>query len=172
MKVTTFGIKVWRWFSVLLIVGGLAWTYSLLPDLVAVGFAASGMPDFYLEKDTIFYIATGLIIFNNVVIMAMARQVPKVPTSLLPVPNRKAWVDYRDQLNEHLVNWLYCLVATVNTIMALSLFALATVNSTQYNANVFSFAWLFYLGLAMLIIIFAALPIRMMRGPVPDVSLD
>jgi hypothetical protein len=172
MKVTTFGIKVWRWFSVLLIVGALVWTYSLLPDLVAVGFASSGMADYYLDKETIFYVATGLIIFNNVVIMAMARQVHKVPVSLLPIPNRKAWAQHRSELNEHLVNWLYCLVAAINTIMALSLFALATVNSTQYNANIFSFAWLFYLGFGMLIVIFAALPIRLLRTPVPDMSLD
>ncbi len=172
MKVTTFAIKVWRWFSVLLIVGALAWTYSLLPDPVAVGFASSGMADFYLEKETIFYIAMALIVFNNVVIRAMARQLPKVPTSLLPIPNRKAWTDYRATLNEHLINWLNCLVAAINTIMALSLFALATLNSTQYKADVFSFAWLFYLGLGTLIIIFAALPIRMMRAPVPEVSLD
>lgn len=172
MKVTTFGIKVWRWFSVLLIVGGLAWTYSLLPDLVAVGFASSGMADFYLEKETIFYVATALIIFNNVVIMTMARQIPKVPVSLLPIPNRKAWAASREQLDEHLSNWLFCLVAAINTIMALSLFALATINSTQYKADIFSFAWLFYLGLGMLLMIFAALPIRMMRPPVPDMSLE
>lgn len=172
MKVTTFAIKVWRWFSVLLVVGALTWTYSLFPDMVAVGFASSGMPDYYLEKDLIFYVAMALIIFNNVIIMAMARQVAKVPLSLLPIPNRSAWAEHRDALNEHLINWLYCLVAAINTILALSLFALATVNSSQYNANIFSFAWLFYLGFGMLIVIFAALPIRMMRPPVPDLSLD
>lgn len=172
MKVTTFGIKVWRWFSVLLIIGSLAWTYSLLPDLVAVGFAASGMADNYIEKETIFYVIMGLIIFNNVVIMAMARQISKVPASLLPIPKRKVWARYRPELDEHLINWLYCLVATINTIMALSLFALATVNSSQYTEDVFDFAWLFYLGLGMLVLIFVALPIRLLRTPVPDVSLD
>jgi hypothetical protein len=172
MKVTTFGIKVWRWFSVLLIVGGLAWTYSLLPDLVAVDFAASGMADHYIEKETIFYVLMGLILFNNVVIMAMARQVSKVPASLLPIPRRKLWAQHRSELDEHLINWLYCVVAAINTIMALSLFALATVNSSQYTQDVFDFAWLFYLGFGMLILIFVALPIRLLWTPVPDITLD
>ncbi len=172
MKVSTFSIKIWRWFSVLLVVGALAWTYSLFPDLVAVGFASSGMAEHYVEKDTIFYIAMGLIIFNNVVIAAMARSIGKVPVSLLPIPNRQIWAQHREELDEHLINWLYCLVAAINTIVSLSLFALATVNSNQFNEDVFSFAWLFYLGFGMLIVIFVALPLQLLRAPVPEISLD
>ncbi|TDB68768.1 hypothetical protein [Arundinibacter roseus] len=172
MKVTTFAIKVWRWFSVVLVIGALAWTYSLLPDLVAVGYAASGMADHYVEKSTIFYIVMGLIIFNNVVIMATARQIPKVPAMMMPIPNRAAWAANRDVLNEHLTNWLLCLVAAINTILALSLFSLATVNSSQYKSDIFDFAWLFYLGFGMLTSIVLALPIRLMRAPAPEISLD
>ena len=153
-------------------VGALAWTYSLLPDLVAVGFASSGLAEHYLEKDTIFYIVMGLIIFNNVVIAAMAKAISKVPVSLLPIPNRQVWTEHREELDEHLTNWLYCLVAAINTIVALSLFALATINSTQFKQDVFSFAWLFYLGFAMLILIFVALPVRLLRPPVPEIALD
>ncbi len=172
MKVSTFSIKIWRWFSILLAVGGLGWTYSLLPDLVAVGFSSLGVAENYIEKSTIFYIAAGLIIFNNVVVRVVAKQIVKVPTSLLPVPNRRAWADHRELLDEHLTNFLFCLIAAINTIVALSLFALGTINSNQFKENVFSFAWLFYLGFGMLIAIFVAFPIRMMRPPVPDISLN
>ena len=96
----------------------------------------------------------------------------QVPVSLLPIPNRLAWASHREELNEHLTNWLYCLVAAINTIVALSLFALATVNSNQFKQDVFSFAWLFYLGFGMLIAVFVALPIRLLRPPVPEISLD
>ncbi len=172
LKVSTFSIKIWRWFSILLVVGALGWTYSLLPDLVAVNFAPSGVAENYLEKSTIFYITMGLIVFNNVVIRAIAKQVSKVPLSLLPLPNRRAWTDFREELDEHLTNWLFCLIAAINTIVALSLFALGTLNSNQFKQDVFSFAWLVYLGLGTLIVIFIALPIRLMRSPVPEVSLD
>lgn len=172
MKVSTFGIKVWRLFSAVLVIGSLAWTYSLLPDLVAVDFAASGMADHYIEKSTVFYIAMGLIIVNNVAFMGMARQIAVIPTSMLPIPNKAAWADHREELNGHLTNWLYALVAAINTIVALSLFALATVNSAQYKSDIFDYAWLFYLGFGMLILIFVALPVRLMRAPAPDITLD
>jgi len=172
LKVSTFSLKIWRWFSILLVVGALGWTYSLLPDLVAVDFAPSGLAENYVEKSTIFYIVMGLIIFNNVVIRAIAKQVGKVPLNLLPVPNRRAWASFREELDEHLTNWLYSLVAAINTIVALSLFALGTLNSNQFNQDVFSFAWLFYLGFGMLIIIFIALPVRLMRPPVPEILLE
>lgn len=144
----------------------------MLPDLVAVDFASSGDPENYVQKSTIFYIAAGLIIFNNVIIRAIAKQIDKVPISLLPVPHRRAWADHRELLNEHLTNFLFCLIAAINTIVALTLFALGTVNSNQFKQDIFSFAWLFYLGFGMLIAIFVALPIRLMRPPVPEISLD
>jgi uncharacterized membrane protein len=168
MKVTTFGIKVWRVFSVLLVVGALFWTYSTFPDDVAVDFDASGLARNYLGKETVFYIAMGLILFANVVMMAVARQIQKVPPQQLPVPKRDAWRLHRDELNEHLTNWLYSLVAAINTILALSFFALSTVNSNQFKNDIFDFAWLFYMGAGMLLLIVLALPLRLMRPPVPE----
>ncbi|HEV7347611.1 hypothetical protein [Telluribacter sp.] len=168
MKVTTFGIKVWRVFSVLLVVGALIWTYSTFPDEVAVDFDKSGLPKNYLGKEAVFYIAMGLILFNNVVIMAIVRQIPKVPSQLLPIPKRDQWHLHREELNEHLTNWLYCLVAAINTIMALSFFSLSTVNSSEFKWDVFDFAWLFYLGIGMLMIVLLSLPLRLMRPPVPE----
>ncbi|GAB2785280.1 hypothetical protein GCM10027275_32170 [Rhabdobacter roseus] len=168
MKVTTFGIKVWRWFSVLLVVGVLMWTYATLPDLVAVDFSPAGVPENYLDKSTVFYIVMGLILFNNVVIRAVARQLVKVPVSSLPIPRREAWAQQPEELREHLTNWLYSLVAAINTILALTLLALSTVSSSQFKQDVFDFAWVLYLGLVMLTVIVVALPVRLMRPPVPD----
>jgi uncharacterized membrane protein len=168
MKVTTFGIKVWRVFSVLLVVGALFWTYSTFPDDVAVDFDASGLARNYLGKETVFYIAMGLILFANVVMMAVARQIQKIPPQQLPVPKRDTWRLHRDELNEHLTNWLYSLVAAINTILALSFFALSTVNSNQFKNDIFDFAWLFYMGAGMLLLIVLALPLRLMRPPVPE----
>ena len=167
MKVTTFGIKVWRALSVLFVVGALIWTYTVYPEAVAVDFNELGMPKNYLGRETVFYIAMGLILFNNVVIVAVARQIPKVPSELLPIPRRNEWRLHRDELNEHLTNWIYCLVAAINTILALSFFSLATVNSSEFKNDVFDFAWLFYLGVGMLLIIFVSLPVRLMRPTVP-----
>ena len=166
MKIGTFSIKVWRWFSMLLVFGALGWTYSVFPEQIAVDFAASGLAEIYVNKEHLFYIVMVFFILNNVILSAFARQIPKIDASRLPIPNREIWAQFRDELNEHLINWLYCVVASINTIIGLSLFALATINSTQYKLNVFDFAWVSYVGLALLILVFL-LPLRLLRTPVP-----
>jgi len=166
MKIGTFSIKIWRWFSMLLVFGALGWTYSVFPEQIAVDFAASGLAEIYVNKEHLFYIVMVFFILNNVILSAFARQIPKIDASRLPIPKKEIWAQFRDELNEHLINWLYCVVASINTIIGLSLFALATINSSQYKLSVFDFAWVSYLGLALLIFVFL-LPLRLLRTPVP-----
>lgn len=166
MKVTTFVIKVWRWLSLMLVIGALVWTYSVFPQTVAVDFSETGLAERYVEKEHIFYIVMGLFLLNNVLITGLARHIPKVDPMHLPIPNKRAWAQHREALNEHMTNWLFCLVAVINTVIGLSLFALATVNSQQYKLDVFDFLWLYYVGIALLIIVFL-LPLRLLSPPVP-----
>lgn len=168
MKITTFGVKVWRFMSTVFVIGALGWTYSLLPDKVAVNFESSGLANNYISKENIFYLVTALIVFTNVVIPATARQVAKIPSDRLPIPNKNLWVSSRADLNEHLVNWLHSITAAINTIIAFSMLALGTVNSNQFKMDVFDFAWLLYAGAALLVVVIVALPVRLMRPPVPE----
>ncbi|MCE7063477.1 MULTISPECIES: hypothetical protein [Dyadobacter] len=170
MKITTFAIKIWRWMSILFVVGALVWTYSLFPEMVAVDFANTGLAERYVSKEHIFYIIMGLFLLNNVVIAAFARHISNVDPMHLPIPNRKAWAQNRPELNEHLINWIYFLVAVINTIMGFSLFALATINSTQYKLDVFDFSWVYYAGIVLIVAVFL-LPLRLLRPPVPEDKL-
>ncbi|MCE7073189.1 MULTISPECIES: hypothetical protein [Dyadobacter] len=170
MKVTTFVIKVWRWMSLILVIGALVWTYSVFPQTVAVDFSDNGLAEKYLEKEHIFYIVMALFLLNNVLITGLARHIPKVDPMHLPILNKKVWAQHREALNEHLINWLYCLVAVINTIIGMSLFALATVNSQQYKLDVFDFSWLYYVGLGLMIIVFL-LPLRLLWTPAPEDKL-
>lgn len=166
MKVGTFGIKIWRWLSMLMVFGALVWTYSVFPEQIAVDFAASGLAEIYVNKEHLFYIVMAFFILNNVVLSAFAKQIPKIDPSHLPIPKRAIWARYREELNEHLINWLYVVVASINTIIALSLLALATINSSQYKLSVFDFAWVSYVGLVLLMLVFL-LPLRLFLTPVP-----
>lgn len=171
MSISTFAIKIWRWSSILLLLGALIWTYSVMDAVVAVGFDENGESAFSVSKDTVFYLITGIFIINNIILMSLAKYLNKVPVSSLPVPNRSGWINAQEEVREILGNWVGALVGTVNTILGLSLFALATVNSKVFNWNVFSFSWIAYLGIAMLIIIVVALPVRLSRPPVNAESL-
>jgi hypothetical protein len=170
MKVTTFAIKVWRWMSLLFVIGALLWTYSLFPDMVAVDFSDTGLAEKYVDKEHVFYIVMGLFLLNNVIITGLARHISKVDAMHLPILNKKTWALHREELNEHLINWLFCLVAVINTIIGFSLLSLATINSTQYKVDVFDFSWLYYAGLGMIIIVFL-LPLRLLWSPVPEDKL-
>ena len=170
MKITTFAIKVWRWFSLLFVIGALLWTYSLFPEMVAVDFSDTGLAEKYLDKEHIFYITMALFLLNNAIISGFARHIPKIDAGHLPILNKKAWTKHRTELNEHLINWLYCLVAVINTIIGFSLFSLATINSDQYKLDVFDFSWLYYTGLALIIMVFL-LPLRLLWPPVPDENI-
>jgi len=170
MKVGTFVIKIWRWLSIFLVIGALVWTYSLFPEMVAVDFSETGLAEKYVGKENVFYIVMGLFLVNNVIIAGLAKQIPNMDALHLPILKREIWAQHRADLNEHLTNWLYCLVAVINTIIGFSLFALATINSTQYKMDVFDFAWVYYAGMAMMIIVFI-MPLRLLWTPVPEDKL-
>jgi hypothetical protein len=156
--------------SIMLVVGALTWTYSLFPDMVAVDFSKSGMAEMYVSKEHIFYVIMGLFLVNNVLISGLARQVPKMNVDQLPILKRNIWAQHREELNEQLVNWIYSVVASINTVVGFSLFALATINSSQYKLDVFDFSWVFYLGLTLLISVFL-LPLRLLWTPVQEEEL-
>jgi uncharacterized membrane protein len=170
MKIGTFVVKIWRWLSIAMVVGALTWTYSLFPDMVAVDFSSSGLAEKYVNKEHIFYLIVGIFLINNVFISRLALQVPNIDTDHLPVLKKKTWAQHRETLNELLVNWIYCVVASINSVVGFSLFALATINSSNYKMDVFDFSWVFYLGLALLIFVFL-LPLRLLWTPDPEEEL-
>jgi hypothetical protein len=170
MKIGTFVVKIWRWLSIAMVVGALTWTYSLFPDMVAVDFSSTGLAEKYVNKEHIFYLIMGLFLVNNVFISRLALQVPNIDTEFLPILKKKTWAQHRETLNELLINWIYCVVASINTVMGFSLFALATINSSNYKMDVFDFSWVFYLGLGLLIFVFL-LPLRLLWTPGPEEEL-
>ncbi|MFN8349275.1 MAG: hypothetical protein U0X91_30015 [Spirosomataceae bacterium] len=167
MKITTFAIRVWRVFSMIAVFGVSVYSYSLFSEDVGVHFDAAGQADEFVRKSEIFYIIVGLILLNNTVLTALGRQLLKVPSHLLPIPNREVWAAQRDKLNEHFQNWIYCMVAMINTLIAMTVFALATVNN-EFTYKISDFEGLFYLVVGLLIIVVAALPVRLLIKPAPE----
>ena len=83
MKITTFAIKIWRWLSILFVVGALVWTYSLFPEMVAVDFAQTGLAERYVSKEHIFYIIMGLFLLNNQFLFHKKHQKDQAHISML-----------------------------------------------------------------------------------------
>lgn len=165
MKISSFVIGTWRVMSILFVFGLSVFSYSLFSDDVGVHFDELGIADKFLSKSTIFYIAAALILVNNVLILNVSRRILTLPSHLLPIPNQTEWAAQRDVLNEHLKNWFYCLIATINTITGLGVLTLATLNSNQSQQRVWEFDWLFYLTISLLVVILLALPARLAIKP-------
>lgn len=164
MKITTFAIRVWRVFSMITVFGASMYSYSLFGQEVGVHFNALGQADEFMLKSDIFYILVGLILTNNVLLLSVGRALLKLPSNVLPIPNQTLWAEHREELNEHIQNWIYSLVAMINTSIALTIFALATVNN-EFKFKIGDFNGLLYLIVGFLLAIVVALPIRLLMKP-------
>jgi uncharacterized integral membrane protein len=160
MRVGTFFVRVWRFLSVVGLVFALLNSYISYPGEVAVLFNSAGQATQYLGRETLFYASVAIFLVNNILINSIARLIPKLPMSQIPVP--PVWANHRDELNEILVNWFYALMASVNTILALSLMVLSFLNRSDFRVDQYTYAWLLPLSVFMLAAVIGALPIRLL----------
>lgn len=167
MKISTFAALVWRWCSMILAFAAIVWTYSVNPAEVALALDANGNGDHFLTRSQLFYLSAAIFLINNVLLVAMKRRIGIVPVSLMPIPNKQLWGMNRPALDEFLGNWLFAIVGMVNFVLGIGLFAIATVNSQQFKFDIFDFEWLYYLSVAMLVIVFVVVPFRLFRPPAP-----
>lgn len=168
MKASTFFVRTWRILSILGLVFALFTSYISYPGDVAVRFDEQNNPIQTVERETIFYVAVLIFILNNTLINAISRLFLKVPTAKIPVPNPDMWVSHRSQLNEIFTNWFSALMAAINTILALGLFVLSLLNRSDRPIQALDYAWLLPVSTVILIVVIAALPIRLFMKPSND----
>ncbi|GAA4465698.1 hypothetical protein GCM10023189_46670 [Nibrella saemangeumensis] len=167
MKAGTFGIRVWRFASILGLVFSLINSYISFPGEVGVLFDEAGDPVQFIGRETIFYIVVAVFLVNYILLNTMARLFPRIPTEQVPVPNRAVWATHRDQLNEIVINWFYALMAAINTVVALGVLVLSMLNRDQGLVDVWSFNWLLPLCAIIFGSVIVSLPIRLMMKPSP-----
>lgn len=168
MNVGTFFIRTWRILSIIGLLFALFNSYISYPGEVAVRFDAAGLPIQYVGRETLFYVAVAIFLINNTLINAVARLFPRVPTAQIPVPNQAVWASHRPELNETVTNWFYALMAAINTVLALGLMVLSLLNRADRTQQSIDYAWLLPLSTAILVIVLAALPIRLFIKPGSD----
>lgn len=143
-----------------LLVLSLAVCYFTLPDNTAIHHDANGNPDGFIDKQTFFYIAFAVIIGFNFLMNLLKTEAQKVDFAKLnPV---SIWAKNRESLNAMLEGWFNAFIAIINTFIIFSLVALKRVNATDGQKLDINYNWLLIIGLALLIIIIFALPIRLL----------
>ncbi len=165
MNVATLFARIWRYLSILGVLISLITSYISYPGDVAVRFDASGLAIAYVNREVLFYSMVAIFLVNNVLLNSLVKLIPRVPSDVLPVPNRVVWIANRKQLNQHLTNWLWLLMAAVNSVLALWLFVLSLVNKLNGVNDDTNFGWLLPLSAAIFGIVIVALPIRLLFKP-------
>jgi len=165
MKVSTFGIKLWRWASMLGFAAILLYAYTSFNQTVAVGFTPQKSPDRFLDREVLFYGCVATFLIVNALVSTLARLFPRIPGAALPIPNQGLWVGHRDELNELARSWFYGLMAAVNTVMALAIWVLSNLNKQLGVTTLSGFEWLLPTVLLVLILASGWLPVRLMMKP-------
>ncbi|MGA0560649.1 hypothetical protein ACO2Q8_28550 [Larkinella sp. VNQ87] len=168
MKVTTFAIRLWRLASLIGFASLLIYTYVSLETTVAVGFTPDSRPDVFISRDYLFYGCVAIFLINNTLINTLTKLFPKASGTALPIPNQQLWLQNRTQLNEIFQNWFYCLMAAVNTVMALALFVLGKLNRQLGSTSLSGHEWLLPVCTAIIVIVVVSLPIRLAMKPAVD----
>lgn len=169
MTVGTFFIRIWRIVSITGLILSLVSSYISYPADVAVRFDDNNVATAIVDREVLFYATVGAFLLNNVLINAIAKLFPRIPTANIPVPNQVAWGANRSQLNQVMANWFYALQSSVNTILALGLLVLSFLNrSTPEATDAQNYVWLLPMCAAIIASVVISLPIRLLMKPAAD----
>lgn len=160
MSISNVYFNFWRRISMPLLVVTLVVCYFTLPDNAAVHHDEKGNPDGFIDKQTFFYVACGVVIGFNFLLNLLKTQIQKVdfaklnPTSI--------WANNRESLNALLEGWFNAFIAVVNTFIIFSLVALKRVNATDGQKLDVNYNWLLIAGLVLLMLLIFFLPFKIL----------
>ena len=168
MNVGTFFVRTWRFLSIIGFLISLFSSYISFTEEVAVRFDDLNQPIQTMNRETIFYLAIAVFIVSNTFLTLLRKLFVRVPMAQLPVPNQAVWAAHRTQLNTIFAQWFSMLISAINTIMALGLFVLSSLNRGDRNMPPSDYIWLLPVSTVILIAVIVVLPIRLFRKPGND----
>lgn len=168
MKAGTFFIRIWRISSIPGFLISLFSSYISYPEEVAVRFDEFNRSIQTVNREVIFYAAVAIFILSFTLLRTASRLFLRISTANLPVPNQDSWARHRSTLNEVFTNWFSGLSSAINTITALGLFVLSSLNRGDRSMQPGDYAWFLPLMTVILIAVIAALPIRLFMKPGDD----
>ncbi len=74
-----------------LIVGCMVYYYPMLPENMAIHFGADGLPNGWKSKGSFFVFYGVLVFLLGGIFSGLSSLIPKIPTSLINVPNKEYW---------------------------------------------------------------------------------
>ncbi|MCY7350099.1 MAG: DUF1648 domain-containing protein [Cytophagaceae bacterium] len=161
MSIESFVARILRFLSIPLFLVALFLTYQNLPDRVAVHYTPSGQADGYLGRDSVFYIAGSIMLIFNILFGFLSRSILTLPDAAVGVFGTFRWRNNPEALRLSLIAWLGLGAAALHVFLVFCLNALSELNDSQSAETVFDYRWLLQLGLALLLVWFLYLPLRL-----------
>lgn len=164
MKAGYLLLRFLKFLSLLFFIGFLFIAYYYLPPNVAVHYNSSGIADYYVDKQILFYGCGVFIVIFNMALSLLSRIIYSVPAKLFSMPNRNYWLaDQENQqgFQEILRDWFSSLVVLINSFLILCLYAIYSIN-TSSDKTIADYTWLLNIGLVILIAWIIFLPVRLL----------
>ena len=168
MTIGTFFVRVWRIISILGFLFALFSSYMAYPDNVSVRFDEFNRSIQTVNREVLFYAIVAIFILNNTLLGVISKLFLKVPTARVPTPKPDRWTAHRPELNEIFTNWFSALSSAVNTVLAMGIFVLSSLNRGDRSLQASDYVWLLPVSMAILLIVLASLPVRLFMKPRHD----
>jgi hypothetical protein len=154
--------SIWRTGSFLLSIVTLLYCYAAMPEDLAVSHSEDGSPASFMNKQTFFYIAAGIILFLNILMRLLKEQLLKFDFSKLNL--QSTWASNPTALSTLLKGWFDAFLAFVNTYLVFVILGLFNINSTDTKNLDFNYNWILLVGAVGLLILIFWLPLQLLYG--------
>ncbi|SDM23368.1 hypothetical protein SAMN05421823_111178 [Catalinimonas alkaloidigena] len=149
-------VKIAWFISVLGFIIVLFGTYKDITDQVLLS------NDLIVGRNTYFYLALALFAIGNSLILSFTYVMPQLPKNWYWVPQGAYWrssFEHRRALDNVIVAWFYALTSVYNFFVMAGLLIIESNNHIAGEHT--SYGWLLGIGVALLLLVMVALPVRL-----------
>ncbi|MDN4164086.1 hypothetical protein QWY31_01170 [Cytophagales bacterium LB-30] len=123
-------------------------TYSWLPEVVSVGFKASGLAFVRMARDHYYYLSIAILLVTNIICFALVKLF-----EMMPVNTEGAFSFFyqKELFKERLLSWMYSLMLIINMFFITAVCFIGIFNSSD-STSLFKLGVLLYVWPVMMLV--------------------
>jgi len=134
-----------------------AFYFSRLPETVASHFNIINEPDAWMSKKTFLFVHVGIIIFMSVLFWGIPHMLPKLPKSIINLPNKDYWMSEKNieetfAVFKRFFFWFGSLTIVFITVIFQEVYNTNIADNKKLTSNVWIYLAVFLLATVFLII--------------------
>ena len=150
----------WRKSSFLLAVLTLLFVYTTLPETIAFKHNSFGRPIGYIDKQSFFYIAVGILLLFNLILGIGKNTFSSVDWA--KINPKSVWAGAKESLKSIVKGWFDAFLAIVNSMLVFVFLGLNSINREVDKALDRNYDWvLITIAIIFMILVFF-LPLKLL----------